>query len=323
MFEKFLVAIDFSEDSRVALLQAAVVARVTHPKSFVLGHALVDFRKSFMAMPSEARMELVAGDMDKFQRGLRAEAELQLGELTKELSITDLPLKKEVFLSTPYISLIEAVLKEKHDLVFVGSRGITGFKGFFIGSTAKQLVRNCPCAVWLSRGIARDTPKAILVPVDFSSVSLGALEIGNELAQHLNAELHVMHVIDEDDIPDDLLEGNGDSGKSLPGWREQVENKARDKLDQFVNKIAPKQTSDRYTLWGEPWEEISKNAKRVGADLVVMGTIGRRGINRLLLGNTAEKVLESCETSILSIKPKDFICPIDMPCWSLHPEDKE
>jgi nucleotide-binding universal stress UspA family protein len=323
MLERYLVACDFSEDSKSALAQALAVAHLTHPKSFVVATVLVDFHKAFIEMPAQARREIFAGDMEKFQRELRAESEARLDVLLNDFDVGDTPLRKEVILGKPYIALIGAALKEKHDIVFVGTRGVGGLKGFFLGSTARQLVRNCPSAVWVSKGMERSAPRVILVPVDFSETSRRALDVAKKFSLQLKADLHVMHIIDDDDIPVDLLEINKGNDASPPSWRTLIEDKAKSQLDEFVKANLGSNASKQHTVWGTPWEEVGKCAKKIHADLVVMGTVGRRGFSRLLLGNTAEKVLESCETSILSVKPADFISPIDEPFWSLHPGDKK
>ncbi|HET6884052.1 MAG TPA: universal stress protein, partial [Pirellulales bacterium] len=61
---------------------------------------------------------------------------------------------------------------------------------------------------------------------------------------------------------------------------------------------------------GEPWRWIVSTASRVGADLTVMGTLGRGGVEGMLIGNTAEKVLHSNEGSVLAVKPEGFVSPV-------------
>lgn len=68
-----------------------------------------------------------------------------------------------------------------------------------------------------------------------------------------------------------------------------------------------------------PWKEIQKVADQTPADLVAMGNVGPSGIKGLLLGNTAEKVLSICPCSLLTVKPDDFVSPIEPASWELHP----
>jgi len=62
--------------------------------------------------------------------------------------------------------------------------------------------------------------------------------------------------------------------------------------------------------WGIPSQEIWRISQHQGADLIVIGTVGRSGIKGVLLGNTAEKVLDTCDCSILTVKADDFVSPI-------------
>jgi universal stress protein E len=61
---------------------------------------------------------------------------------------------------------------------------------------------------------------------------------------------------------------------------------------------------------GRPAATIAQFVKKVSADCVIMGTLSRNGIAGLLIGNTAEEVLDSIECSILTLKPKDFVSPV-------------
>jgi hypothetical protein len=61
---------------------------------------------------------------------------------------------------------------------------------------------------------------------------------------------------------------------------------------------------------GAAWKVISSAARRLNADLIVMGSVGRRGVSGFLIGNTAERVLHTAESSLLVIKPDDFETPV-------------
>jgi nucleotide-binding universal stress UspA family protein len=74
---------------------------------------------------------------------------------------------------------------------------------------------------------------------------------------------------------------------------------------------------------GTPWKEVSRLSEHLKVDLIAMGTVGRNGIQGLFLGNTAEKVLRTCDCSILTVKPDGFVSPIEPASWSLHPTPKE
>jgi universal stress protein E len=64
---------------------------------------------------------------------------------------------------------------------------------------------------------------------------------------------------------------------------------------------------------GIAWQLIRTTARRVGADVIVMGSVGRSGISGLLIGNTAEKVLHAADASVLIVKPDGFESPVPRP----------
>lgn len=78
-------------------------------------------------------------------------------------------------------------------------------------------------------------------------------------------------------------------------------------MDAFVESLAIDRASLQiHQSWGTPWQEIRRALKFQAVDLVVMGNVGRSGIPGLLMGNTPEKVLETCDCSILTVKPDGF-----------------
>jgi nucleotide-binding universal stress UspA family protein len=82
-------------------------------------------------------------------------------------------------------------------------------------------------------------------------------------------------------------------------------------MDALVNSLEVDRASIQvHQSWGTPWQEIRRAAKFLAADLVVIGTVGRSGIQGLLLGNTAEKILDTCDCSILTVKPEGFQSPL-------------
>jgi universal stress protein E len=123
-------------------------------------------------------------------------------------------------------------------------------------------------------------------------------------------------VIDTKDEPTNLLKDTPPGGS----LREVVNQVARQRLDQFLETL---ETDCRrivsHLTWGYPWQEISRIATLHKADLITIGTVGRSGIEGVLLGNTAERVLDSCDCSILTIKPDEYTSTIRPATWPMHP----
>lgn len=65
-----------------------------------------------------------------------------------------------------------------------------------------------------------------------------------------------------------------------------------------------------HLVHGEPAPSIRELSTKLGADLIVMGTVGRSGIPALIIGNTAEEVLQTTQASVLAVKPDGFVSPV-------------
>jgi len=74
-----------------------------------------------------------------------------------------------------------------------------------------------------------------------------------------------------------------------------------------------------HQAWGYPWQEIATIASEHKVHLITMGTVGRSGVKGVLLGNTAERILDTVDCSILTVKPDDYVSPISKATWPLHP----
>ena len=94
-------------------------------------------------------------------------------------------------------------------------------------------------------------------------------------------------------------------------WRRQTRKEAADQLSKFVDRHLGNSIEIQQRLGvGRAWEIIGKAASRGDAGLIVMGTSGRTGVRGLVIGYTAERVLRSCDRSILAVKPTKFISPV-------------
>lgn len=132
------------------------------------------------------------------------------------------------------------------------------------------------------------SPKSILVPTDYSRCSDAALAWAALFARTVGATVRLVHVVDERD--DVQVLGPGTSGHAA--LRQQLVEQAR-RAD-----AGPVQISIRS---GDPCREILEEAKETRADLVIMGTRGRNGISRLMLGSTAEKVVRLANVPVMTV----------------------
>jgi nucleotide-binding universal stress UspA family protein len=150
--------------------------------------------------------------------------------------------------------------------------------------------------------VAVPTLHRILVPIDFSASSHAALEYAGFLGGAVRAPLAVLHVWEPGGQagPDALSIMPGSSRP--PGW-EQTRADVRREVERFIQAVQALPASiDVRVEAGQPVEAILAAAKAVHADLIVMGTHGRTGLSRILLGSVAEAVMRRAACPVLTIR---------------------
>lgn len=313
-----LVAIDFSPHAEAAVRQAVWLARKVGAR-LTLAHTLPDLRKAVHSLSYQAKIDLLSGEGSVFEREVRQASDTKMRRMIVNLNAVDLDLKFETLLGTPYAEISHAAQQEGYDLVLAGTRGLAAWEQFLVGSTAKRLIRKCPSSVWIVKAEHVGPPKAVLAATDFSEVSRRAVMEGLWVAQQASAQFHLLHVVDSMDVPEDII-SRIPEGSSL---RSEINEEAKHRFDGFVDSLSTDPDRvHRHFSFGTPWQEVGRLAKHLNIDLIAMGTVGRSGIKGMLMGNTAEKVLATCDCSILTVKPADFASPIAPAYWPLHPGPK-
>lgn len=307
-FHKILVASDFSEYADAAFERAVELAQATAAELTVV-HVLGHVAAAVPATSFEAHWKIPPADLKKAERRLRREADQRLTEQVEPGRTKVWKLRTETRVGIPFVEVIGMVEEKGFDLVVAGTRGLSGLKRVLVGSTAERLVRKCPCPVWIVKP-GHDGPlRSILAPVDFSDVSGKSLKLAADLARLSDCRLDVLHVLSSSDdvvrFPDNAAHND------LILLRQEVRRSVALRLSQFVGQHVPTDVAVRERLAvGAPWQKISSAARRLHADLVVLGSVGRTGIPGFIIGNTAEKVLRYGDLSLLTVKPDGFVSPV-------------
>lgn len=138
----------------------------------------------------------------------------------------------------------------------------------------------------------------ILCPVDFSSHSRDALEYAVALAGRLDSRLTALHVIPP-------IAPYADLSFAVPfAWAPEDRERFSAELRQFVSEAGGGRPVESLISEGPAAVEILRHIELLGADLVVLGTHGRSGVERLLLGSVAERVLHAATCSVMTIPAK-------------------
>ncbi len=310
-FNRILVASDFSEPSEAAMKQGIWLARRTGA-SITLAHVLQSLHRP-VTSEADPKMDMLMDlwvnegeSIEDLESSARQDTEAKMRRLIEQ-NAGSIDVQTRIFIGSSFAEIVYAVEKERYDIVLAGTRGLAKWEQFLVGSTAKRLIRKCPSSVWIVKAEHVGQPKVVMAATDFSDVSLKAATQGLWIAQQADAEFHLLHVVDSNDVPEDAI-CRIPKGSSL---QQEINEEATKRMNAFLDSLSVDRARLQVQLaWGTPWKEIRRVAKYQGVDLVVMGTVGRSGIQGLLLGNTAEKVLDSCDCSILTVKPDGFVSPL-------------
>jgi nucleotide-binding universal stress UspA family protein len=186
------------------------------------------------------------------------------------------------------------------DLIVLGSHGRSGLGRLVMGSVAEAVLRKAHCSVLIKRSTesVADTPSAIhsiLHPTDFSQESTAAQCVARELARELGARLLLLYVEPIDTMIAYL--GNLMADEDLPDWRAALE--ALQRSIEGPDLKAPVEIELRQ---GDPIQEILDVARVRNSDLIVLGSHGRSGLSRLLMGSVAEAILHGSTVPVLVVK---------------------
>lgn len=142
----------------------------------------------------------------------------------------------------------------------------------------------------------------VLYATDFSETSEHAFDYAFSMVKGFDAKLIVMHVINE---PVDLR-GFYVPHISFEKLEEEISTGADKLMQKFCRtKIKDFTNYETYITSGIPYEEIIKKSREIGASIIVIGTHGRSGIDHLLFGSTAERVVRSAPCPVLTVGPAE------------------
>ncbi len=156
--------------------------------------------------------------------------------------------------------------------------------------------------------------KNILCPINFDDAAPMEIENARAAATFVDAKLYLLHVATILSLPQEVR-SKGGLGWTTQQAEEKLAEIARDSLGELQYEVL---TSDAPT--GYVAEPIVAAAGRIGADLIILATHGRRGLARLMLGSVAGQVVHKAQCPVLTVrlggrnfaKPKRILCPISL-----------
>ena len=308
-FKKILVVINpESEFESAVLYRAAGLARANGASLSVI---VILKRLPVEDLPLGTRTLARFHYPDNFREAIEKRYRYRVGQhiagLGRDIAV-DFTIK---WSRRPFLTIIQHVMSHGHDLVVKEMRRSTGLGATLLSSTDRHLMRKCPSTIWAMKpghpaGYHRVLAAVDPFPVDETNNELNQriLQLADSFSANVDAELHIANA---------YCAGPATSifGFNLHEYQQDLATVHRDHLDALLKtcSICPSAT---HLLCGDPDEVIPEFAVREGIDAIVMATSSRGGIPGLLIGNTAERILDRVTCDIVVVKPKGFITPVSL-----------
>lgn len=273
---KIIVGIDFKKQTNSVLSYAVWLSKFFNCKNLLLFHILeYNLTPPSYLMPYISReKEKVNNDLNLISQnlkhyGLNVETKVIFGRLVQ--SINSLTMESEVLM-------------------------VIGFKSYVTRpSTSERILRGVKIPIFIvqSDEFSAISPEKInvskiLCPIDFSDISLRALDVAKDISERINAKLIIVHV-----IPENKVRGIIEEPEGIEQYLEYLKEEAKQEMEKFAKGY------DSDILVGVPSEEILKIAGDV--DLVVIGSKGRSYVEAVYVGSVAEAVIKASKKPVLII----------------------
>ena len=139
----------------------------------------------------------------------------------------------------------------------------------------------------------------ILVPIDFSDYSKSALKYAVNFCKNCQAEMFLIYVVEQVVYPPDFSMGQ----IAIPSVNAEWDERARQELDKLAKEHIPSTVQVKTIIkTGKPFIEIIETAGELDIDLIIIATHGRSGMEHILFGSTAEKVVRKAPCPVLTLR---------------------
>lgn len=270
-FRKILLSTDTSEFSEGAIREAINLAKKCSGKLHVI--SVVETNPEFEALApqvvekaeNETRIHLESVKARASKDGVDCETIVHQGE-------------------EPYQFIVDEAEKKQVDTIVVGRRGRKGFMRLMMGSVTAKVIGHAPCNVLVVPRAGKVECRRILIATDGSKYSNAAAEEAVKIAKTCGSSLVAVSAI----FPD-------------------VDAACAEDSIRTVKDLADKNgvSVETNAIPGRHYEVITETAKNKNADLIVLGSYGKTGLKRLLMGSVTERVIGHAECAVLVVKSHD------------------
>jgi nucleotide-binding universal stress UspA family protein len=287
--ERVLLSTDGSEHSEGAVREAIKLAKKCGSKLTAL--SVIDTNPEFDALAPQI--------MEKKGKEARQNLEAVQARAGKEGVLCDISVREG---EDSYKYIVDEAVKNKSTMIVMGRRGRTGLKRLMMGSVTARVIGHAPCNVLVVPKAAQLEFTNIVVATDGSKHSLAAASEAVGLAKRNGSALTIIAV-----VPSELLTPvDIDFTVNQRELIAEKEMQEAEKNARIVKEAAQKEgvAVKAFIMSGKPADAIIEIAREKRADLIVLGSHGRTGIERLLMGSVAERVIVLASCPVLVVKSK-------------------
>jgi len=313
-FENILCVIEPDDSSNAAVIKAMTLAKNHQAKLCFV----TIINKTGIIRSIGKNAANIQETLDEISRNKQHELKVFVHKYSQEIAV-DI----KILVGINFIEVIHEVLREDHDLVVKCCANPSWIERIF-GSNDMQLLRKCPCPVLMLRSEQVKPCINILATVDLADddnskaqgqLNQKVMEYSIAVSLVDSANLHIGSIWNA--YGEDHLRYSGFShapDDDIDTYVEKSKKEFTDKFDVFMHGSISKYGKEikqyiqpkTHLVKGEADKEIPLMIKEHAIDLVVLGTVSRTGIPGLIIGNTAESILEQVQCSVLAIKPDGF-----------------
>ncbi len=284
MDKRILVATDTSEFSSGAEREAIKYAKTCSGQLY--GMSVIEFNPEFFAL-APLLLEKIEEDAKEHMERLKDRA------AKENVSCETIVREGE----EPYKLIIEEADKKESDLIVMGRRGRTGLMRVLMGSVTAKVIGHFKGKVLVAPRAASIEWKNILAATDGSEYGKAAVDEAINYAKTYGGKLNIVHVINI------MADFQGEIPAQIPSLIQEITNQVKSDLDTIKDKAENEDiNTEIFIKEGDPYQVIVDLAGELNSDIIILGSHGRTGIKRLLMGSVTERVIGHADSAVLVVK---------------------
>jgi nucleotide-binding universal stress UspA family protein len=287
--ERLLVATDGSEFSEDAIREALALSRRCSSKLFAI--SVIETNAELAAMAPAL--------LEKNEKAARARLEAVAVRARKDGVDCETIVREGEDL---YQYIVDEAVKNKITMIVMGRRGRKGLNRLVMGSTTARVIGHAPCSVLVVPPAAKVEFRSVVVATDGSKYSAAAVSEAIGIAKRNGSKLTAVAV-----VPAEMaMPTDADFAALQRDKLADQEMQSAEKNAKAVKEAAQKEgvAAQAFVLSGKPADAIIECAKDANADLITVGSHGRTGLDKLLMGSVTERVIVLSPCAVLVVKRK-------------------